>query len=107
MLNQRLTRKRAMESLLQVQKKSSQDNKSNDRDDMCNNLFSGDLKEEVAENVKKITNLNSIPIYIVGPFCNAKTCKSYRVVVYEDCCTAWMVKSEFIRGYLAQLLSHH
>ena len=43
-----------MESLLRVQKKSSQDNKSNDRDDMCNNLFSGDLKEEVAKNVKKL-----------------------------------------------------
>ncbi len=33
-------------------KKSSQHNKINVRDDMFNNLFSGDLKQEVAENVK-------------------------------------------------------
>ncbi len=35
-------------------KKPPQHNKSNDRNDMVNNLFSGDLKEEVAENVKKL-----------------------------------------------------
>ena len=74
---------------------------------MFNNLFSGDLKQEVAENVKKMTNSNSVPIYITGPFRNGKTCKSYWVVVYGDCGTAWMVKSIFIRGYLAQLLSRH
>ncbi len=33
-------------------KKSSQHNKSNNCDDMFNNLFSGDLKQEVDENVK-------------------------------------------------------
>ena len=82
-------------------KKSSQHNKINVCDDMFNNLFSGDLKQEVAENVKKMTNLNSVPIYIMGPFRNGKTCKSYWVVVYGDCGTAWMVKSIFIKGYLA------
>ncbi len=74
---------------------------------MFNNLFNGDLKQEVAENVKKMTNSNSVPIYITGPFCNGKTCKSYWVVVYGDCGTAWMVKPIFIIGYLAQLLSCH
>ncbi len=74
---------------------------------MFNNLFSGDLKQEVAENVKKMTNSISVPIYITGPFRNGKTCKSYRVVVYGYCGTAWMVKSIFIRVYLAQLLSRH
>ncbi len=34
-------------------KKSSQHNKINVRDDMFNNSFSSDLKQEVAENVKK------------------------------------------------------
>ncbi len=34
-------------------KDSSQHNKINVHDDMFNNLFSGDLKQEVAENVKK------------------------------------------------------
>ncbi len=43
----------------------------------------------------------------MGPFRNGITCKSYWVVVYGDCGTAWMVKSIFIRGYLAQLLSCH
>jgi hypothetical protein len=88
-------------------KKPPQHNKSNDRNDMVNNLFSGDLKKEVAENVKKITNLKSIPIFITGPFRNGKTCKSYWVVVYGNCGTAWMLKSEFIRGYLKKLLSRH
>ena len=74
---------------------------------MLDNLFSGDLKEEVAENVKKFTNLKSIPIYITGPFHNGKTCKSYWVVVYGECGTAWMLKSEFIRGYIEKLLSQH
>ena len=54
-----------------------------------------------------MTNLNEVPIYITGPFRNDKTCKSYWVVIYGDCGTAWMVKSLFIRGYLAQLLSRH
>jgi hypothetical protein len=88
-------------------KKSSQHNKINVCDDMFNNLFSGDLKQEVAENVKKMTNSNSVPIYITGPFRNGKTCKSYWVVVYGDCDTAWMVQLVFIRGCLAQLLSCH
>ena len=88
-------------------KKSPQHNKSNLPDITFSNLFSGDLKQEVAENVKKMTNLNEVPIYIMGPFRNGKTCKSYWVVIYGDCGTAWMVKSVFIRGYLAQLLSRH
>jgi hypothetical protein len=87
--------------------KSLQHNKSNVPDITFNDLFSGDLKQEVAENVKKMTNLNKVPIYITGPFRNDKTCKSYWVVIYGDCGTAWMVKSLFIRGYLAQLLSCH
>jgi hypothetical protein len=35
-------------------KKSPQHNKSNDWNDRVNNLFSGNLKEEVAKNVKKL-----------------------------------------------------
>ena len=43
----------------------------------------------------------------MGPFRNGKTCKSYWVAVYGDCGTAWMLKSEFIRGYLEILLPRH
>ena len=86
---------------------SLQHNKSNIPDIISNDLFSGDLMHEVAENVKKMTNLNEVPIYITIPFRNNKTCKSYWVVIYGDSSTAWMVKSLFIRGYLAQLLSRH
>jgi hypothetical protein len=105
-LNQRLKKKSNGITFARA-KKSSQHNKINARDDMINNLISGDLKQEVAENVKKMTNLNSVLIYITGPFRNGKTCKSYCVVFYGDCGTTWMVKSIFIRGYLAQLLSRH
>ncbi len=87
--------------------KFMQHNKRNVPDISLNDLFSGDLKQEVAENVKKMTDLNEVPIYITGPFHNNKTRKSYWVVIYGDCGTAWMVKSLFIRGYLAQLLLRH
>ncbi len=48
-----------------------------------------------------------IEIYITGPFHNSKTLKSHWVVVYGDNGKAWMLKSEFISGYLATVLPGH
>ena len=74
---------------------------------MFKNLFSGDLKLKVAENVNKSSKTNSIGVYITGPFCNSKTCKSHWVVVYGDNGNVWMLKSEFICGYLSAVLPGH
>jgi hypothetical protein len=73
---------------------------------MFKNLFSGNLKLKVAENVNKSSKTNSI-VVITGPFCNSKTCKSHWVVVYGDNGNVWMLKSEFIQGYLSAVLPGH
>ncbi len=74
---------------------------------MFKNLFSGDLKLKVAENVNKSSKTISIGFYITGPFCNSKTCKSHWVVVYGDNGNTWMLKSEFICGYLSAVVPGH
>ncbi len=63
-------------------------------------LFMGDLKLKVAENVNKSSTTNSFEVYITGPFCKSKTCKSHWVLVHGDNGNAWMLKFEFICGYL-------
>jgi hypothetical protein len=66
------------------------------------------LKLRVAENVKKSLKTNSIGVYITGSFCSSgKTCKSHWVVVYGDNGNVWMLKSEFIHGYLSAVLPSH
>ncbi len=74
---------------------------------MFKNLFSRDLKLKVAENVNKSSKSNSIGAYITGHFRNGKTHKSHWVVVYGDNGNSWMLKSEFIHGYLSAVLSGH
>jgi hypothetical protein len=51
---------------------------------MFKNLFSGDLKLKVAENVNKSSKSNSIGVYITGPFHDGKARKCHWVVVYGD-----------------------
>jgi hypothetical protein len=74
---------------------------------MFKNLFSGDLKLKVSEDVNKSAKLNSIGVYITGPSRNSKTRKSHWVVVYGDNGNGWMLKSEFICGYLSAVLPGH
>jgi hypothetical protein len=64
--------------------KKSAHNEGNVEVVMFKNLFSGDLKLKVAENVNKSSKTNSIGVYTPEPFCNSKTCKSHWVVVYVD-----------------------
>ncbi len=80
--------------------KQSAHNEGNVKDVMFKNLFSGDLKLKVPQNVNKSSKSNSIWVYITWPFCNSKTRKSHWVVVYGDNGNGWMLKSEFIHGYL-------
>ncbi len=74
---------------------------------MFKNLFRVDLKLKVAENVNKLSKSNSIGVYFTGPFLNSKTRKSHWAVLYGDNGNAWMLKSEFISGYLSAVLPGH
>ncbi len=99
-------KKQSSDNTLNNVKKSAL-NESNVENVMFKNLYSGDLKLKVAENVNKSSKSNSIGVYITGPFCNCKKHKSHWVVVYGDNGNAWMLKSEFIRGYLSAVLPGH
>jgi hypothetical protein len=65
------------------------------------------LKLKVAENVNKSSKSNPFGVYLTGPFCNSKIRKHHWDVVYGDNGNAWMLKSEFIHGYLSAVLPDH
>ncbi len=48
---------------------------------------------------------DTVDIFISGPFCNAKTGKSYWIIVCRDYGSTWTLKSEFIKGYIGTLLT--
>ncbi len=60
-------KKQSSDNTLKYAKKSAH-NQGNVEDVMFKNLFSGDLKLKVAENVNKSSKTNSIGVYITGPF---------------------------------------
>ncbi len=99
-------KKQSSDNTLKYTKKSAH-NHGNVEDVMFKILFSGDLKLKVAENVNKSSKINSIGVYITGPFRNSKTCKSHWVVVYGDNVNVWMLKSEFICGFQSDVLPGH
>jgi hypothetical protein len=49
--------------------------------------------------------MDTVPIFITGLFCNAKTGKSYRIIVFGDYGSAWTLKSQFIKGYIGTVLT--
>ncbi len=52
--------------------------KNSDKDACIFNTICGnDLKKEVAKNVKLSMKMDTVNIFITGPFCNAKTGKIY------------------------------
>jgi hypothetical protein len=67
-------------------------------------ISGNDLKREVTKNVKLSMKSDSVDIFI-GPFCNEKNGKSIWTVVYGDYGSAWMLKSQFIKGYIGTLLT--
>ncbi len=99
-------KKQSSDNTLKYTKKITH-NQGNVEEVLFKNLFSGDLKLKVAENVNKSSKTNSIEVYITGPFHNSKTCKSHWVAVCGDNGNAWMLKSEFICGYLSAVLPGH
>jgi hypothetical protein len=100
------TKKQSSDNTLKYAKKSAH-NHGNVEDVMFKNIFSGNLKLKVSENVNKSSKTNSIGVCITGPFCNSETHKSQWVVIYGDNGNTWMLKSEFICGYLSAVLPGH
>ena len=79
---------------------------NNDKDvSIFNSICGNFLKKEVAKNVKLSMKTDIVDIFITGPFPNAKTGKSYWIVVYGDYGSAWTLKSQFIKGYIGTLLT--
>ncbi len=80
--------------------------KNSDKDASIFNAICGnDLKKEVAKNVKLSMKTNTVDIFITGPFHNAKTGKSYWIIVCGDYGSAWTLKSQFIKGYIGTVLT--
>ncbi len=75
-------KKQSSDNILKYAKKSAH-NQGNVEDVMFKNLFSGDLKLKIAENVNKSSKTNSIGVYITGTFCNSITPKSHWVQFME------------------------
>ena len=63
-----------------------------------------DFKKEVAKNVKLSMKTNTVDIFITRPFCNTKTGKSIWIAVFGDYGSAWILKSQFLKGYIGTLL---
>ena len=79
---------------------------NNDKDaSIFDSINGNDLKNEVAKNIKSSMKFDSVDIFITGPFCNEKNGKSIWSVVYGDYGSAWMLKSQFIKGYVRTLLT--
>jgi hypothetical protein len=56
--------------------------KNSDKDaSMFNTIYGNDLKKEVAKNVKLSMKTDTVDIFITGPFWNAKTGKSYWIIL--------------------------
>jgi hypothetical protein len=70
-----------------------------------NTICGNDLKKEVAKNVKLSMKMGTFDVFITGPFCNAKTGKSYWIIVCGDYGSAWTLKSQFIKGYIGTVLT--
>jgi hypothetical protein len=59
-----------------------------------NTICGNDLKKVVAKNVKLSMKTDTVDIFITGSFCNAKTGKSYWIIVCGDYGSAWTLKSQ-------------
>jgi hypothetical protein len=49
-----------------------------------NTICENDLNMEVAKNVKLSMKMDTVDIFITGPFCYAKTSKSYWIIMCGD-----------------------
>ncbi len=69
---------------------------------MFNSICATDLKQKVAQNVNASmkTNAKEGEVHVTGPFKNAKSSKNHWVAVYGDNGQSWLLKAQFISGYI-------
>jgi hypothetical protein len=68
--------------------------KNSDKDaSIFNTICGNDLKKEVAKNVNLSLKTDTVDIFTTGPFCNAKSGKSYWIIVCRDYGSAWTLVS--------------
>ncbi len=70
-----------------------------------NTICGNDLRKEVAKNVKLSMKMDTVDIFITGPFRNAKTGNSSWIILCADYGSAYTLKSQFIKGYIGTLLT--
>jgi hypothetical protein len=95
-------KKQSSDNTLKYSKKSAH-NEGNVEDVMFKNIFSGDLKLKVAENVKKSSKTAQLGFISQGLFTTVKHTKVTGLWFMD----MWMLKSEFICGYLSAVLPGH
>ena len=72
-------------------------------------INAADLKQKLAQTINKSmtirNNANHLEVHVSGPFQNYKSGKSHWIVVLGDNGQTWLIKPEFVTGYLQCLLS--
>ncbi len=61
----------------------------------------GDIKSPI----KNATKAKTSQVYVTGPIHNDQTGKTHWVVVFGDSGLAWVLKGQFLAGYIEYLLS--
>lgn len=70
-----------------------------------NKVFDDDFMTKYGNNFKTSSQSDKIDVFVTGPFRNKNNGKSYYIVVLGDLKKAFVIKSLFIRGYLATIMS--
>lgn len=68
-------------------------------------LFDNNFKSKFKDNVKTVSKPGTTEVFVTGPFHIKDTDMSYYVVVFGDLNKAFVLKSMFIKSYLATVLS--
>jgi hypothetical protein len=72
-------------------------------------INAADLKQKLAQTINQSmtirNNAKHLEVHVSGPFRNHKSGKSYWIVVLGDNGQTWLIKPEFVTGYLQCLLS--
>lgn len=68
-------------------------------------LFDNNFKSKFEDNVKTASKPSTMEVFVTGPFHKSNTGMSYYVVVFGDLNKAFVLKSMFMKTYLATVLS--
>lgn len=68
-------------------------------------LFDNNFKSKFQDNVKTVSKPGTTELFVTGPFYNKDTGMSHYVVVFGDLNKAFVLKSMFIKSYLATVLA--